>query len=103
MFGLKQETMTAIRRVLRHYPQVERAVIFGSRARGDFKPNSDIDIAVYCENHLPHGLYLDLDEAVGIYKIDVVNLTHLRNQKLRRRITEQGVEIYVRPTDEATE
>lgn len=103
MFGLKQDTLAAIRLVLQRYAQVERAVIFGSRARGDFMPNSDIDLAVYCDNELPRGLYLDLDEAVGIYKVDVVNPNQVRNQKLRRRIAEQGVEIYVRPTGQVLE
>lgn len=96
MFGLKDEIMEGIRNVFIRYPEVKRAVIFGSRARGDYKYNSDIDLAVYCEGNIPSELWLDLDEASGIYKIDVVDMTSLSNEKLRQQIEEQGVEIYRR-------
>jgi predicted nucleotidyltransferase len=96
MFGLKDEIIEGIRNVFIRYPEVKRAVIFGSRARGDYKYNSDIDLAVYCEGNIPSELWLDLDEASGIYKIDVVDMTSLSNEKLRQQIEEQGVEIYRR-------
>lgn len=96
MFGLKDDIIEEIRGVFIRYPRIKRAVIFGSRARGDYKYNSDIDLAVYCEGNIPSGLWLDLDEAVGIYKIDVVDMTSLSNEKLRQQIEEQGVEIYRR-------
>lgn len=96
MFGLKDEIIEGIRNVFIRYPEVKRVVIFGSRARGDYKYNSDIDLAVYCEGNIPSELWLDLDEASGIYKIDVVDMTSLSNEKLRQQIEEQGVEIYRR-------
>lgn len=96
MFGLKDEIMEGMRNVFIRYPEVKRAVIFGSRARGDYKYNSDIDLAVYCEGNIPSELWLDLDEASGIYKIDMVDMTSLSNEKLRQQIEEQGVEIYRR-------
>ena len=94
-FGLKDKKVENIIMVLSRYKDVKRAVIFGSRASGDFKYNSDIDIAVYTENGLPTGLYLDLDEAAGIYKIDVVDMNTLQNEKLRQKIELQGIEFYV--------
>jgi len=96
-FGLKEDRLNEIRRVLARYPQVNRAVIFGSRARGDFKPNSDIDLAVYladAEDKMPGGLLLEIDDAAGIYKIDVIDMLRLNNEPLRQRIEEDGVEIY---------
>lgn len=95
-FGLPEHILQAITRGLQKRENVTRALIFGSRARGDFKSNSDIDIAVYADGGLPPGLSLDLDEAAGIYKIDLVDMNSLHNEKLRRRIEQQGVEIYAR-------
>ena len=95
--GLKPERLNKIRCVLARYPQVNRAVIFGSRARGDFKPNSDIDLAVYLadsEDKMPGELLLEIDDAAGIYKIDVIDMLRLNNEPLRQRIEEEGVEIY---------
>ncbi len=94
--GLPEETIQAIVKELKKREEVFRAVIFGSRARGDSKYNSDIDLAIYCEGELPPGLRLDLDEAAGIYKIDVIDMNGPLDDKLRRRIENQGVEIYRR-------
>jgi predicted nucleotidyltransferase len=95
-FGLPEKVIQAIIKELQKRENVSRAVIFGSRARGNYKYNSDIDLAVYCEGEMPPGLWLDLDEAVGIYKIDVIDMNSTLDEKLRQRIEEQGVELYRR-------
>lgn len=95
-FGLPECIVKAIVKELQKRENVTRAVIFGSRAQGDYKYNSDIDLAVYCEGELPPGLWLDLDEAAGIYKIDVIDMNVPLDEKLRQRIEEQGVEVYRR-------
>jgi len=95
-FGLPEHILQAIIKELQKREKVNRAVIFGSRARGDYRYNSDIDLAVYSEGKLPAELRLDLDEAAGIYKIDIVDINSTVDEKLRQRIKEQGVEIYIR-------
>jgi predicted nucleotidyltransferase len=95
-FGLPDHILHAIIRELHKREKITRAVIFGSRASNDYKYNSDIDLAVYCEGKLPPGLWVDLDEAAGIYKIDVVDMNSNLDEKLRREIEEQGVEVYRR-------
>jgi len=47
--GLGKGTVAQIQEVLARFPQVERAVLFGSRAKGVQKPGSDIDLALYGE------------------------------------------------------
>ena len=95
-FGLPDHILQAIIKELQKRKNITRAVIFGSRASDDFKYNSDIDLAVYCTGKLPPGLWVYLDEAAGIYKIDVVDMNSNLDEKLRRRIEEQGVEVYRR-------
>lgn len=95
-FGVPEQIIQAIKKELQKRENVTRAVVFGSRARGDYRYNSDIDLAVYCEGELPPGLRLDLDEAAGIYKIDVIDMNGPLDEKLRQRIEEQGAEIYIR-------
>ncbi len=46
LYGLKQTVVEQISHVLARYPEIERAVIYGSRAKGNFKPGSDIDLAL---------------------------------------------------------
>lgn len=45
--GLARLEVEQLASVLRRYPQVRRAVLFGSRAKGTARANSDIDIALY--------------------------------------------------------
>ena len=44
--GLSQQTVAQITRVLTEFPDVERAVLFGSRTKGTHKRGSDIDLAL---------------------------------------------------------
>lgn len=93
-WGISDTIIDRLREVFAKYPEVERVVIFGSRARGDNKCNSDIDIAIFAEGGISGALYADIDEAVGIYKVDVVDISVLNNNRLRKNIDGQGVEMY---------
>jgi len=93
-FGLSEGIVQAILHELSKHDGVKKAILFGSRARGDQRHNSDIDLAIEYEGDFPAGLYLDLDEAAGIYKIDVIDLKRLSNQALLFNINRDGVTIY---------
>ncbi|MDR1000546.1 MAG: nucleotidyltransferase domain-containing protein [Clostridiales bacterium] len=74
---------------------VSRAVVFGSRAKGDWRGNSDIDIAVSgCVNI--GGLLIRLDELPMPYKFDVVDYETISHQPLREHIDRVGVELFSR-------
>ena len=53
-FGLSESTTGTIRRILAGVPAVSKAVIYGSRAKGNYRPGSDIDLTLF-------GAGLDLD------------------------------------------
>ena len=99
-FGLKEEIVRAIICELQKHGNIKKAAIFGSRARGDYRYNSDIDIALYLEGKMPAELYLDMDEAVGIYKINLIDMTDIGNNALKENIEQQGIEIYTNNGDE---
>lgn len=44
--GLPEAAVTAIRQVLASHPEVEAAILYGSRARGTARPDSDLDLLV---------------------------------------------------------
>ncbi|MEZ0537661.1 nucleotidyltransferase family protein [Caldicellulosiruptoraceae bacterium PP1] len=93
-FGLPEHILQAIIGILKNTDNITKAIIFGSRARGDFKYNSDIDIAIYYEGNLSPEFYLALDEVSGIYKTDILDMNSSISEKLRKSIEEQGIEIY---------
>ena len=46
MCGLLDRDIKYIRKALEKYDEIEKAVIFGSRAMGNYKKGSDVDIAI---------------------------------------------------------
>jgi predicted nucleotidyltransferase len=75
---------------------VSRAMVFGSRAKGNWRKNSDIDIAVFGEAINPGKLGLALEELPMPYKIDVVLYDEIKSDALRDHIDRVGVELYNR-------
>lgn len=99
-FGLKNEIIDNIKKVFSKYPEIDKACIFGSRARGDYKETSDIDIVLY-GNGLTHTLntkiFYDLEDLYIVYKIDLINFNSLKDgDKLMENIINEGVEIYAK-------
>ena len=45
-YGLSDNDLLSIQSVLQHFPQVEQAILYGSRAKGNYKTGSDVDIAL---------------------------------------------------------
>ncbi len=72
---------------------IKKVIVFGSRARGDFRRTSDIDIAVYGGNI--SGFMVDIEEEVRtLLKFDVVDLDKPMEQELLRSIVEEGKLLY---------
>jgi len=51
-FGLKETTIQKICDVLARYPQVKKAMLYGSRAKGNYKNSSDIDLTLLGDDDL---------------------------------------------------
>ena len=83
------------------YRDARKIVLFGSRARGDHTPVSDIDIAVVDTDWTREDVALAHDrveeEVPTALKIDVVGYHLVSRDALRRRIDEAGRVIYERP------
>jgi predicted nucleotidyltransferase len=45
-YGLKEHTILKIQSVLDNFPEIEEAVLYGSRAKGNYKNGSDIDLTL---------------------------------------------------------
>jgi predicted nucleotidyltransferase len=98
-FGLDDKKIGTLITIFSKYKTVRKAKIFGSRARGDFKYNSDIDIAIYTNGGPITGLFQELDEAVGIYKVNLIVMDKLKNDKFRQNIEQDGIKIYTAQPD----
>ena len=99
LFGLPPAAVEKIRGVLAAHPRVERAVIYGSRAKGNQKPGSDIDLALIGDG-LDYrellGIQDELDELLLPYMIDLSLLDRIRHAGLREHIQRVGREFFRR-------
>lgn len=72
---------------------IQKVVLFGSRAKGNYKYNSDIDLGILCDKKYKGTIAEELDEIVGIYSIDLVFLDSMNNE-IKLQIEKYGIEIY---------
>ncbi len=96
--SLGPERVGAIAAVLEKFPSVQKAMLFGSWAKGCNTSRSDIDIAVYGDVGIleTEEIAYRLDELPFIHKFDVVAFDSVNNVELREHIERVGVEIFVR-------
>ena len=104
-FGLSQITMEKISSVIERFPEVDEAIIYGSRAKGDYREGSDIDLTLI-GNELDHDLLLtlmvELDTLMLPYKIDLSIQSQIKNNDLIEHIKRVGQRLYVRKDAEET-
>jgi predicted nucleotidyltransferase len=87
MYGLTDHELEAIRATLRD-SGITEAVLFGSRAKGDYRPGSDIDIAV--DRHASRAAYLLNEETTLPYYFDIIELDTITNPNLLAHIKRVG-------------
>ena len=91
--GLDRRLIDQILDVILKYTTPKKVIIFGSRARGDFKETSDIDIAIDSEEDIDFVREILDEEVETLLKFDVVNLRKV-NENFKKRILEEGIVIY---------
>ena len=93
--GLSAEVVDEIRGVVSRFPVVMEARIFGSRAKGNFKRYSDVDIAIFGDFGVDVVMELrdELEELYVIYRFDVVHYDTLKNCDLREHIDRVGINL----------
>ncbi len=97
-YGLKKETLKSIQNAIEHVPAIEKVVLYGSRAKGNYRIGSDIDITLFGENlTLDNSVYplMDLlDELYIPYSFDISIFEHIDNKDLVEHIQRVGKTIY---------
>ena len=97
--GLTTATVDRLQSVLAHYPEVEKAVLYGSRAKGAHRPGSDIDLTL-CGGALNHTLLTridnELDDLLLPYQIDLSLMSSLSHPALLDHIRRVGVVLYAK-------
>lgn len=91
-FGLKDNLLKQIIDLAKQH-NIKKLILFGSRARGDFKKKSDIDLAVLGDNI--GGFASDIDEMTDtLLKYDIIDLSYQLSDELLKNIENEGIILY---------
>ncbi len=98
-FGLSDKVIEEIQDVFRRYIEVEKVLIFGSRAKGNYRAGSDIDLAVI-GNNIDYRLILkigcEIDSLELLYGIDLLDYQSKKNTPIGEHIDRVGQIFYER-------
>mgnify|MGYP000717930900 CR=1 FL=1 len=99
MFGLSEKVVENLKTVFAENVKIDKAIVFGSRAKGNYKEGSDIDITIKGQN-------LDFDDTLSLlrkiddlnipYKIDLIKYHTINEPDLKDHIDRVGIELYSR-------
>lgn len=88
--------------MLSHYPQVEKAILYGSRAKGNYKPGSDIDLTLTGNEALTldvlYRIIDDIDDLLLPYTFDLSILHQISDPDVIEHIQRVGVVLYEKGT-----
>lgn len=97
--GLPAGTVEQIAGVLAHFPEVEKAVLFGSRAKGTHKPGSDIDLSLVGEAldwRTVGKIYDALDDLLLPHRFSLILLDRNTDPDVAAHIERVGVPLFQR-------
>ena len=95
-YGIPEPYFSSIIAVVAGFTEVEALYLFGSRAKGVYRPGSDIDLAL--AGNLPYNRYLQLSAALDdldyLWKTDLVTLQTLTDPAFADSIKHSAVLLY---------
>ena len=96
-FGLEEETIRQIQSTFAKFPLIEKAVIYGSRAKGTNKKGSDIDLCLFgisINQKVLYQIETALDDLWLPYTFDLCAYQTIGNDDLKRHIDRIGITFY---------
>lgn len=97
MYGLTTSTISQLQHLFAKVPTLRQAVLYGSRARGDYRNGSDIDISLQGPDLTERDLLrimAEIDDLFLPYMVDVNIFHHLHNAALKDNIQRDGQILY---------
>ena len=98
-YGLKYEVIEKMQAVFWRYSEIEKVILYGSRAKGTYKKGSDIDLTIKGDRidlTLLFKIENELDDLFLPYKIDLSIYNSIQNPDLLDHIERVGKEFFIR-------
>lgn len=94
-FGLPEKTINQLLEYFQSKPFIEKVYIYGSRAKRTYQNGSDIDLAIWTDDHENFlRIWGELDDLSTPYMFDVTDYKLLTNYKLKNSIDKDGQLFY---------
>ncbi len=101
MYGLSQQITENIITAISHVSGIEKVILYGSRAKGNYKDGSDIDITLFGKSlslQTVFALEEELDELYLPYSFDISVFSQIDNAELIEHINSCGKVLYTKQT-----
>lgn len=98
-YGLPPQALARLNAVFRKWPQIDRVILYGSRAKGNFRTGSDIDLCLEADTMQTAELLqlcAEIDDLLLPWKIDLALKHTIENADLVAHIERVGVPVYER-------
>jgi len=96
-YGLSDQQLQQLQEVFARYPQVERVILYGSRAKGNYRANSDVDItlvgSLLTKTDL-NNIDNEIDDMLFPFFFDISLMHHISNNDLLEHIQRVGKVLY---------
>ena len=96
-YGLKKDTIEKILEIFERYDEIEAVMLYGSRAKGNFKPGSDIDLTLIgkgLNSKVLNTISLELDDLLLPFTVDLSLYHHIKQPDLIDHIQRVGKVFY---------
>lgn len=93
MYGIHESVYKNLIRYFENNNYINRVILFGSRAKGNEIYNSDIDLAILCDNKYKRTAIQEIDELIGVYSSDIVFIDKIDGD-IKKQVEKYGIEIY---------
>ena len=96
-FGLENIDIQKIQKVFASFPEVEKAILYGSRAKGNYKPGSDVDLTLIgagVTSKILGQIRGELEDGLLPYTFDLSILAQITQADLLDHIRRVGVVFY---------
>lgn len=97
-FGLTEKTIAEINDVLAQHPEVDQAILYGSRAKGNYRRGSDIDLTLVGESDLTLNVLFrimdEIDDLLHPYMVDLSIFRHISDPDVIDHIQRVGALFY---------
>lgn len=92
--NLNKELLEEIIDICKRHDEIEKVVLFGSRARGDNSPKSDIDLAIYAKSNFSDFIEDMENNTRTLLEFDFSNMRTVKDDFFIDQVNKEGITIY---------